>query len=678
MKKSVLLLIIAILFSVSCAEELDYGKNQGTISINIANEKPEFRTGVNTRSITSDQGVTTWCTGDEVDITINFFDRNGGQLTDLTKSQRYVFVDDSWVVENDGNGTFLLSSDIRSIRIEARMRHEYPATGQTGGIDIRGTETMVAVKEFGNIVPTNSYKVDIDTWTRTSAVIQSRNATDNSEVSIYKADTPHQNVLKVAGNGVFHLEEGITYMLRYKLATDSGSKSYTINSLTAGKWYIYNLAERPAVNPFFDPYSGLPIIPDYPGYIKYTKSDTDDAETEDGVEHPGTNLQPGITYYAVANGEGLNAALIDADNSNNGANTMLTLYDDVDMSNVKYIPVGDDEGYKGCIDGNGHTVSGLSMSTIVLTDNIWLENKGENPEDPEDAQYECAGLIGYLDEGGVIKNITMNDVNINIVGSVYNADLHIGAIASICAGRIENCHVRGNVVMTATPHQDVITSYNNGIGKGYGYDGRIGAITSTLYDTGQVVGCSLEGTFKAESSYNKFTIIGGLVGFVIGKGGEIVACYTDGNINIYTLVNTFYDHFTANIGGLIGIRESVDTDNLFIGCYTNLDDESILKLSSAAKPIIEDYYGGIGGLMVPGDTYDAVYWKSSPNVDKGYVGLNNAILDGIIRLDAPVDWGAVVTAMNEAIDAYVASGGDCVWRYKERSGGSPILYNPSN
>ncbi len=678
MKKSVLLLIIAILFSVSCAEELDYGKNQGTISINIANEKPEFRTGVNTRSITSDQGVTTWCTGDEVDITINFFDRNGGQLTDLTKSQRYVFVDDSWVVENDGNGTFLLSSDIRSIRIEARMRHEYPATGQTGGIDIRGTETMVAVKEFGNIVPTNSYKVDIDTWTRTSAVIQSRNATDNSEVSIYKADTPHQNVLKVAGNGVFHLEEGITYMLRYKLATDSGSKSYTINSLTAGKWYIYNLAERPAVNPFFDPYSGLPIIPDYPGYIKYTKSDTDDAETEDGVEHPGTNLQPGITYYAVANGEGLNAALIDADNSNNGANTMLTLYDDVDMSNVKYIPVGDDEGYKGCIDGNGHTVSGLSMSTIVLTDNIWLENKGENPEDPEDAQYECAGLIGYLDEGGVIKNITMNDVNINIVGSVYNADLHIGAIASICAGRIENCHVRGNVVMTATPHQDVITSYNNGIGKGYGYDGRIGAITSTLYDTGQVVGCSLEGTFKAESSYNKFTIIGGLVGFVIGKGGEIVACYTDGNINIYTLVNTFYDYFTANIGGLIGIRESLDTDNLFIGCYTNLDDESILKLSSAAKPIIEDYYGGIGGLMVPGDTYDAVYWKSSPNVDKGYVGLNNAILDGIIRLDAPVDWGAVVTAMNEAIDAYVASGGDCVWRYKERSGGSPILYNPSN
>ncbi len=678
MKKSVLLLIIAILFSVSCAEELDYGKNQGTISINIANEKPEFRTGVNTRSITSDQGVTTWCTGDEVDITINFFDRNGGQLTDLTKSQRYVFVDDSWVVENDGNGTFLLSSDIRSIRIEARMRHEYPATGQTGGIDIRGTETMVAVKEFGNIVPTNSYKVDIDTWTRTSAVIQSRNATDNSEVSIYKADTPHQNVLKVAGNGVFHLEEGITYMLRYKLATDSGSKSYTINSLTAGKWYIYNLAERPAVNPFFDPYSGLPIIPDYPGYIKYTKSDTDDAETEDGVEHPGTNLQPGITYYAVANGEGLNAALIDADNSNNGANTMLTLYDDVDMSNVKYIPVGDDEGYKGCIDGNGHTVSGLSMSTIVLTDNIWLENKGENPEDPEDAQYECAGLIGYLDEGGVIKNITMNDVNINIVGSVYNADLHIGAIASICAGRIENCHVRGNVVMTATPHQDVITSYNNGIGKGYGYDGRIGAITSTLYDTGQVVGCSLEGTFKAESSYNKFTIIGGLVGFVIGKGGEIVACYTDGNINIYTLVNTFYDHFTANIGGLIGIRESVDTDNLFIGCYTNLDDESILKLSSAAKPIIEDYYGGIGGLMVPGDTYNAVYWKSSPNVDKGYVGLDNAILDGIIRLDAPVDWGAVVTAMNEAIDAYVARGGDCVWRYKERSGGSPILYNPSN
>ena len=99
----------------------------------------------------------------------------------------------------------------------------------------------------------------------------------------------------------------------------------------------------------------------------------------------------------------------------------ITLTSDIDLSGIDWTPIGIDYNhrYAGTFDGNGKTITGLTVTTSD--------------------QY--AGLFGCIDSGGKVKNVTLKDVKIESKHDVGSA----GGVAGWSYGNIENCSVSGSV-----------------------------------------------------------------------------------------------------------------------------------------------------------------------------------------------------------------------------------------
>ena len=96
-----------------------------------------------------------------------------------------------------------------------------------------------------------------------------------------------------------------------------------------------------------------------------------------------------------------------------------TLADDITLPVVtdggsNWTPI---QGYTGTFDGNGKTITGLTINQST-TDNI--------------------GLFTSIAESGTVKNLTLDNVDIT-------ANSNVGAIAGENRGTIENCSVSGSV-----------------------------------------------------------------------------------------------------------------------------------------------------------------------------------------------------------------------------------------
>ena len=85
--------------------------------------------------------------------------------------------------------------------------------------------------------------------------------------------------------------------------------------------------------------------------------------------------------------------------------------------------------FEGMFDGNGHTISNLSI--------IIPEDKDQYNHDDE--QYNI-GLFGRINEEGRIENLTLINANINCEVSRC-----IGILAGTNAGTVYNCHTSGAV-----------------------------------------------------------------------------------------------------------------------------------------------------------------------------------------------------------------------------------------
>ena len=93
--------------------------------------------------------------------------------------------------------------------------------------------------------------------------------------------------------------------------------------------------------------------------------------------------------------------------------------DNIDMSGTAMTPI---KSLKGCFNGDGKTISGLTL-------------KGGNDTN--------TGLIGQLD--GSIINLKMTDVSITGIGSYNNVGTLVGYIADGSTSKIDNCYVSGTI-----------------------------------------------------------------------------------------------------------------------------------------------------------------------------------------------------------------------------------------
>ena len=269
----------------------------------------------------------------------------------------------------------------------------------------------------------------------------------------------------------------------------------------------------------------------------------------------------------------------------------ITLDTDIDLTGKDWMPIGTDydNSYKGTFDGGGHTITGLTFTT----------------------NDEYAGLFGWLNRAGTVKNVVMEGVQITS-NQIYGGS--IGGVVGYSWGTIENCSVSGSVSGTVY----------------------VGGVVGVQIG-GSITGCSSSATVKGTVD------VGGVAGQT-NSSATLTACYATGNVIIEI-------DPVKNIsgGGLVGFNGG----NGVLACYAT---GNVTSTGSSTGNV------HIFGLL--GDNYTTVtacYWKN--NQERGYkTAPESTKVDGTY-----VTWQKAVDAMNRALQN---AGSE--WRY-ELKGALPTL-----
>ena len=275
----------------------------------------------------------------------------------------------------------------------------------------------------------------------------------------------------------------------------------------------------------------------------------------------------------------------------------ITLDTDIDLTGKDWTPIGTDydNSYKGTFDGGGHTITGLTFTT----------------------NDEYAGLFGWLNRAGTVKNVVMEGVQITS-NRIYGGS--IGGVVGYGWGTIENCSVSGSVSGTV---------YVGGV---------VGAQIG-----GSITGCSSSATVKGTVD------VGGVAGQT-NSSATLTACYATGNVIIEMAPK-------KNIagGGLVGMNAG----SSLLACYAT---GNVTSTGSSTG------YMHIGGFL--GNNYTTVtacYWKNNHEQGIGYNTKSTKVTE-VTKVDGSVvTWQKAVDAMNTALQNAGSK-----WRY-ELKGALPTL-----
>ncbi len=683
--KSITYLLSILVLMAGCTYVEPYEVNAGKLVLNIGESRmPVDDDAVQTRATVNGR----WIVGDHVTTNVSFIDSDGAEINADPFVIEYEYDGTTWNVTS-GEESISLPINIKRISIEAVMSHEYSNptdpdnadptdTGDMeGNIPVRGKETMSATAVIDNVIASEVYTIVLDDWRRTSALLEITGFEDVHLLMVRKGDGA--DYMNVTNNGYdkayFHVTPS-AYLAVVK-TVDNDMKSYGINAkiLSEGKKTIYNLAKYPVTNGLFDPFTKLPIIPEYPGYIKYQ---------EEGES---------ITTFHVANADGLKNAFTEIGIGDQ--NTVVKLENDIDLSGSTWVPIGEDGvGFKGTFDGNGKIIEGMNSTVYLDADKTGIESGEVSGNEDENSRYQCTGLMGYLEEGAVLKNVILKDVFIEVKAVKPNMDIMVGAFVGVNKGRIENCHLLGSAT---------IGSSVSAVGwpdNPADFDSRAGGITG-MNLKGEIIGCTVSGKVDIVAKGNRFTMAGGIVGW---NFGDIVACYVDGNRKIYDtdvqeelgirmIAESEHTDAQTRVGGIAGVNNKSEVTNpdgsetvflgRVIGCYFNGDNLSKLEYISAYNgdnQKMNKAAGGIAGYGAEACEARYTYWYYEPNTSiPAYGHISNStviIMESVSNLTGSITWATASSNMNTGIQNYINGGGECVWRYRQSESSQPDLYIP--
>ena len=256
----------------------------------------------------------------------------------------------------------------------------------------------------------------------------------------------------------------------------------------------------------------------------------------------------------------------------------ITLDTDIDLTGKDWTPIGTDydNSYKGTFDGGGHTITGLTFTT----------------------NDKYAGLFGWLNKAGTVKNVVMEGVQITS-NQIYGGS--IGGVAGYSWGTIENCSVSGSVSGTVY----------------------VGGVVGAQID-GSITGCS------SSATVNGMVDVGGVAGQT-NSSATLTACYATGNVIIEIDPK-------KNIAG--GSLVEMNAGISLLACYAT---GNVTSTGSSTGKV------HIGGFL--GNNYTTVtacYWKNNHEQGIGYNKEN--IVPEATKVDGTgVTWKNAVDAMNTAL-----------------------------
>lgn len=250
---------------------------------------------------------------------------------------------------------------------------------------------------------------------------------------------------------------------------------------------------------------------------------------------------------------------------------VVTLDADLDLAGIAWIPMGDtSHDFAGTFDGQGHTISNLTIGTA-------------------DAPItgKLAGLFGVVE--GTVKNLFLDEVSVNA-----NVGYYVGGLAAYAVGPIENCHI-------TKLDMDAVAS---------GVGGLIGYATSE----NSIYGCSVSGEIAVKSGCQ------GVGGFIGSMGENAQITYSGATVAV-----TAPKERSTNAGGFIG-RGNGERDAWAIvkNCYS--------KGAVTGGAYAGGFTGSMAGMDIQncyatGNVTDAIVEMTS------FAGTNSvaSYLDGVAR-----------------------------------------------
>ena len=326
--------------------------------------------------------------------------------------------------------------------------------------------------------------------------------------------------------------------------------------------------------------------------------------------------------YTVTSAEGLkNIAKLVNEEWKLGINITLTA--DIDLKGIDWTPIGkdDNKAYTGTFDGNGKTITGLTVT----------------------GSYKYAGLFGDIDENGTVKNVVLEGVQI----TSDNSSGYAGGVAGDSWGTIENCSVSGSVSGTTFAGGVVGSQWGGSITgcnssatvKGVIFAGGIAGETNS---GASLTGCYATDDVTVENDGTNNSHAGGVVGY--NGGGTLTACYATGSV-------------TGSGSGTI-----------YVGGVTGSNNLGTLTACYHAKRNINGPNGTTGGVvgrnfkgsMIGGGIITACYWGDNGQTqgigeDQVGTGGTTQVTDG--------NWSGAKDAMNAALSGKG-------WQYELKDGNS--------
>ena len=297
----------------------------------------------------------------------------------------------------------------------------------------------------------------------------------------------------------------------------------------------------------------------------------------------------------------------------------ITLTDNIDLKGIDWTPIGkdDNKAYTGTFDGNGKTITGL---TVTGSD-----------------QY--AGLFGYIGSGGTVKNVVLEGVQIES----DNSSGYAGGVAGDSWGTIENCSVSGSVSGT-TFAGGVVGSQRGGSITGCNSSATVkgvifaGGIAGETNSGASLTGCYATRDVTVENDGTNNSHAGGVVGY--NGGGTLTACYATGSV-------TGSGSGTIYVGGVTGSNNF----GILTACYHAKEDVSG-PTGTTGGVAGRNFKGSMSG----GGIITACYWGDNGQTqgigeDQVGTGGTTQVTDG--------NWSGAKDAMNDALTAENES-----WRYQ--------------
>lgn len=306
-----------------------------------------------------------------------------------------------------------------------------------------------------------------------------------------------------------------------------------------------------------------------------------------------------------------------------------TLADDITLPVVtdggsNWTPI---QGYMGTFDGGGKTITGLTIN----------KSTGSN-----------VGLFASIAEGGTVKNLKLDDVDIT-------AGSNVGAIAGQNRGTIENCSVSGSVT-------------------GSSDNSCVGGIVGWHYDASSITDCHSSATVEG------IAYVGGIAG---QNSAIITACYSTGSVTATKNNTTGYSY----AGGVVGLNNNaailnacyatgnVKGDGKYVGGVVgdNVYNAVIACYATGSVTGASGSTGGVVGRNFKDDfssgTVTACYWDNNQSSGIGEDLTNN----GETTKVTSGDWTEAMNHMNS-----VLTGAGTGWQYVTGSGDAPLTLQRQN